>query len=308
MLERWRERDWKREGERETKLMKEKEKEETERQQGRHNEVGVRESDRWKERPGHVHGFLSSTWLWPWPSSAPLHWSHEHVSAETPSLFHHSIKITCFFMTCSKLNADSLHLEFHPGAPDPTAGASVDDDNCWHLDEEQVQEQVKLFLSQGGYHGSGKQLNLLFSKVTTSPARNQAWVIPHPGAVYSVDCGRFLVTFTHYVCPVSSGERDAEDEGLQRRPHVNADHRTVHGRSQTGAVEATGNHHDWQVQTAVGWTRYTSLTVTVCITFTAVSWEIVKVCVTCQCPPWVQRTENQVMVVTGKGRLQIVLL
>uniref|UniRef100_A0A3Q1H563 Zinc finger SWIM-type containing 6 n=1 Tax=Acanthochromis polyacanthus TaxID=80966 RepID=A0A3Q1H563_9TELE len=53
------------------------------------------------------------------------------------------------------------------GAPDPTAGASVDDENCWHLDEEQVQEQVKLFLSQGGYHGSGKQLNLLFSKVPT---------------------------------------------------------------------------------------------------------------------------------------------
>ena len=52
------------------------------------------------------------------------------------------------------------------GAPDPTAGASVDDENCWHLDEEQVQEQVKLFLSQGGYHGSGKQLNLLFSKVS----------------------------------------------------------------------------------------------------------------------------------------------
>ncbi|XP_046717014.1 zinc finger SWIM domain-containing protein 6 isoform X1 [Silurus meridionalis] len=51
------------------------------------------------------------------------------------------------------------------GAPDPTAGASVDDENCWHLDEEQVREQVKLFLSQGGYHGSGKQLNLLFSKV-----------------------------------------------------------------------------------------------------------------------------------------------
>ncbi|XP_076614434.1 zinc finger SWIM domain-containing protein 6-like [Chaetodon auriga] len=51
------------------------------------------------------------------------------------------------------------------GAPDPTAGASVDDENCWHLDEEQVQEQVKLFLSQGGYHGAGKQLNLLFSKV-----------------------------------------------------------------------------------------------------------------------------------------------
>ncbi|XP_029025233.1 zinc finger SWIM domain-containing protein 6 [Betta splendens] len=51
------------------------------------------------------------------------------------------------------------------GAPDPTAGASVDDENCWHLDEEQVQEQVKQFLSQGVYYGSGKQLNLLFSKV-----------------------------------------------------------------------------------------------------------------------------------------------
>ncbi|XP_071437239.1 zinc finger SWIM domain-containing protein 6 isoform X2 [Pithys albifrons albifrons] len=51
------------------------------------------------------------------------------------------------------------------GAPDPTAGASIDDENCWHLDEEQVQEQVKLFLFQGGYHGSGKQLNLLFAKV-----------------------------------------------------------------------------------------------------------------------------------------------
>lgn len=59
------------------------------------------------------------------------------------------------------------------GAPDPTAGASVDDENCWHLDEEQVQEQVKLFLSQGGYHGSGKQLNLLFSKVTGSFPRKR---------------------------------------------------------------------------------------------------------------------------------------
>ncbi|KAM9794232.1 zinc finger SWIM domain-containing protein 6 [Syngnathus typhle] len=51
------------------------------------------------------------------------------------------------------------------GAPDPTAGASVDDDNCWHLNEEQVEAQVKHFLSQSSPHGSGKQLNLLFSKV-----------------------------------------------------------------------------------------------------------------------------------------------
>jgi len=66
------------------------------------------------------------------------------------------------------------------GAPDPTAGASVDDENCWHLDEEQVQEQVKLFLSQGGYHGSGKQLNLLFSKVTQSFPTNV--ITPHCGS------------------------------------------------------------------------------------------------------------------------------
>ncbi|XP_059840093.1 zinc finger SWIM domain-containing protein 5 isoform X2 [Hypanus sabinus] len=51
------------------------------------------------------------------------------------------------------------------GAPDPTAGASIDDENCWHLDEEQVREQVKQFLSQGGYYGSGKQLNSMFAKV-----------------------------------------------------------------------------------------------------------------------------------------------
>ncbi|XP_041475429.1 zinc finger SWIM domain-containing protein 5-like [Lytechinus variegatus] len=51
------------------------------------------------------------------------------------------------------------------GAPDPTAGASIDDDSCWHLDEEQVQEQVKLYLQQGSYYDSGKQLNSLFAKV-----------------------------------------------------------------------------------------------------------------------------------------------
>lgn len=55
-----------------------------------------------------------------------------------------------------------------PGAPDPTAGASIDDENCWHLDEEQVREQVKQFLSQGGYYGSGKQLNSMFAKVRCS--------------------------------------------------------------------------------------------------------------------------------------------
>lgn len=71
---------------------------------------------------------------------------------------------------------------FSAGAPDPTAGASVDDENCWHLDEEQVQEQVKLFLSQGGYHGSGKQLNLLFSKViwAITAQKTKRHHSPHP--------------------------------------------------------------------------------------------------------------------------------
>ncbi|XP_039276000.1 LOW QUALITY PROTEIN: zinc finger SWIM domain-containing protein 5 [Nilaparvata lugens] len=52
-----------------------------------------------------------------------------------------------------------------PGAPDPTAGASADDDHTWHLDEEQVCEQVKSYLSQGTYYNANKQLNSLFAKV-----------------------------------------------------------------------------------------------------------------------------------------------
>ena len=52
-----------------------------------------------------------------------------------------------------------------PGAPDPTAGASADDDHSWHLDEQQVCEQVKSYLSQGSYYNANKQLNSLFAKV-----------------------------------------------------------------------------------------------------------------------------------------------
>ncbi|XP_064476945.1 zinc finger SWIM domain-containing protein 5-like isoform X2 [Ornithodoros turicata] len=51
------------------------------------------------------------------------------------------------------------------GAPDPTAGASAEEDHSWHLDEEQVSEQVRAYLSQGGYYSASKQLNALFSKV-----------------------------------------------------------------------------------------------------------------------------------------------
>ncbi|KAJ1524459.1 hypothetical protein ONE63_010956 [Megalurothrips usitatus] len=52
-----------------------------------------------------------------------------------------------------------------PGAPDPTAGASADDDHTWHLDEEQVCEQVRSYLNQGSYYNANKQLNSLFAKV-----------------------------------------------------------------------------------------------------------------------------------------------
>lgn len=108
----------------------------------------------------------------------------------------------------------------------------MDDENCWHLDEEQVQEQVKLFLSQGGYHGSGKQLNLLFSKVTQSfpPTRTTDLTVAYP--------------FTHDAPFPCAGEGDAEDEGLQRLSYANADHGAVHGRPQAGHVEAAGDHHD----------------------------------------------------------------
>lgn len=51
------------------------------------------------------------------------------------------------------------------GAPDPTAGAGIEDANCWHLDEEQIQEQVRQLLSNGGYYGASKQLQSMFNKV-----------------------------------------------------------------------------------------------------------------------------------------------
>ena len=52
-----------------------------------------------------------------------------------------------------------------PGAPDPTAGASVGDENSWHLDEEQVREQVRTCLGQGAYLSAYTQLVSMFAKV-----------------------------------------------------------------------------------------------------------------------------------------------
>ena len=51
------------------------------------------------------------------------------------------------------------------GAPDPTAGASVDDENCWHLDSDQVQEQVRRYLLHTGQQNGSKQLHSMFAKV-----------------------------------------------------------------------------------------------------------------------------------------------
>lgn len=51
------------------------------------------------------------------------------------------------------------------GAPDPTAGGSAEEEHCWHLDSEQVKEQVGQYLTQGGYYNANKQLYFMFTKV-----------------------------------------------------------------------------------------------------------------------------------------------
>ena len=56
------------------------------------------------------------------------------------------------------------------GAPDPTAGGALDDDNSWHLDEEQVQKLVKNYLSQGIYCNHNEHLSSIFDKVTITAA------------------------------------------------------------------------------------------------------------------------------------------
>ncbi|XP_015278338.1 PREDICTED: zinc finger SWIM domain-containing protein 4-like, partial [Gekko japonicus] len=66
------------------------------------------------------------------------------------------------------------------GAPDPTAGAGIEDANCWHLDEEQIQEQVKQLLSNGGYYGASQQLQSMFNKCIRSARLGPA----APGALW----------------------------------------------------------------------------------------------------------------------------
>ncbi|KAF5912046.1 hypothetical protein HPG69_003320 [Diceros bicornis minor] len=54
------------------------------------------------------------------------------------------------------------------GAPDPTAGASIDDENCWHLDEEQVQEQVREMLKMRDSNGA-RMLTLITEQFMADP-------------------------------------------------------------------------------------------------------------------------------------------
>ncbi|EHB08626.1 Zinc finger SWIM domain-containing protein 6 [Heterocephalus glaber] len=146
------------------------------------------------------------------------------------------------------------------GAPDPTAGASIDDENCWHLDEEQVQEQVKLFLSQGGYHGSGKQLNLLFAKVREmlkmrdSNGARALWMCivlnPHCKLEQKASWLKQLKKWNSVdVCPWEDGNHGSElpnlTNALPQGANANQDssnrpHRTVFTR----AIEACDLH--WQ--------------------------------------------------------------
>lgn len=62
------------------------------------------------------------------------------------------------------LNRNSILNEIG-GAPDPTAGASTEQENCWHLDEQQVTKQVTNFLADASHQI--KQMNALFGKVSS---------------------------------------------------------------------------------------------------------------------------------------------
>ena len=59
----------------------------------------------------------------------------------------------------------SVILSQIAGAPDPTAGQDAEEENTWHLDEAQVQDQVKAYLEQGGYYSASKHLTQMFAKV-----------------------------------------------------------------------------------------------------------------------------------------------
>ncbi|XP_075263947.1 zinc finger SWIM domain-containing protein 5-like [Convolutriloba macropyga] len=82
----------------------------------------------------------------------------------TIAAHHRDILPTCQQIVDSLLSPSSK-ISVLAGYPDPTAGACKDDENCYFIDESQVQEQVRFYLSQGGYYNSAKQLKCMFSKI-----------------------------------------------------------------------------------------------------------------------------------------------
>lgn len=87
------------------------------------------------------------------------YWSHLRSPAAL-----HTVNVICiWWLTILTHRPTDLH--WFSGAPDPTAGASVDDEHTWHLDEEQVREQVRACLGQGGYLTAFSQLASMFAKV-----------------------------------------------------------------------------------------------------------------------------------------------
>lgn len=62
------------------------------------------------------------------------------------------------------LNRNSI-LNAIRGAPDPTAGAATEQENCWHLDEQQITKQVTSILGSDNYSQINKNINALFAKV-----------------------------------------------------------------------------------------------------------------------------------------------
>ena len=83
---------------------------------------------------------------------------------------HHAVVLPTAQRLADEIMCKSSVINLLPGAPDPTAGASTNEENCWHLDAEQVREQVRNYLSQGGSHSSGKHLLSMFAKVWNTPS------------------------------------------------------------------------------------------------------------------------------------------
>lgn len=65
---------------------------------------------------------------------------------------HHTAVLPSAQRLADELRQNHSLINRISGAPDPTAGGAADDDNAWHLDESQVSEQVRTYLSQGGQY------------------------------------------------------------------------------------------------------------------------------------------------------------